>query len=106
MLRRQKECIVEKTRIYHHVSKCVRNCHCSYVAWKFSDIPRYISNKTWLHLISTEPEQNTKRSVTAYLISPDVADIRLMQWKRKKAAPMFLEQPFSVTPTGFKPVTF
>lgn len=52
---------------------------CSNVAWKLSDIPRYISNRTWLHRISTEPEQNTKRSVTAYLISPDVADIRLMQ---------------------------
>ena len=58
--------------------------HCSNVAWKFSDIPRYISNKTWLHLIPTEPEQNTKRNVTAYLISPDVADIRLMPRKQKR----------------------
>lgn len=84
MLWRQKECIAEKNENLSSREQMCCNCHCSYVAWKLSDIPRYISNKTWLHLISTEPEQNTKRSVTAYLISPDVADIRLMQWKSSR----------------------
>lgn len=84
MLWRQKECIVEKTRIYHHVSKCVRNCHCSYVAWKFSDILLYFSNRTKLHRISTEPEQNIKRNVTAYLMCQNMAGTRLMPRKQKR----------------------